>query len=56
MRVVSSLRLPPPPSPQDIYLLRYDGPVSELKFDPSEVEDVKLMSMDQLKKAFSEQV
>lgn len=41
---------------QDIYLLRYDGPVTDLKFDPSEVEDVKLMSMEQLKDVFAAQV
>lgn len=41
---------------QDIYLLRYDGPVTDLNFDPSEVEDVKLMPMEQLKDVFAAQV
>ena len=41
---------------QDIYLLRYDGPVTDLKFDPSEVEDVKLVPMEQLKDVFAAQV
>lgn len=40
---------------KDIYLLRYDGPVADLNFDPSEVEDVKLMPMDQLKDVFAAQ-
>lgn len=41
---------------QDIYLLRHDGPVTDLKFEPGEVEDVKLVPMDQLKKAYESQV
>lgn len=41
---------------QDIYLMRYDGPVSELNFSPSEVEDVKLIPMDQLKDVYAAQV
>lgn len=44
------------PCSQDIYLLRHDGPVSELNFSPSEVEDVKLISMDQLRDVYAEQV
>lgn len=41
---------------QDIYLLRHDGPVEELSFAPSEVEDVKLVPMAQLKEALEAQV
>lgn len=41
---------------QDIYLLRHDGPVEELNFSPCEVEDVKLVPMDQLKEALEAQV
>ncbi|CAN0095403.1 unnamed protein product [Pylaiella littoralis] len=40
---------------KDIYLLRHDGPVEELNFAPSEVEDVKLVPMDQLREAFESQ-
>lgn len=36
--------------------MRYDGPVSELNFSPSEVEDVKLIPMDQLKDVYAAQV
>ena len=43
-------------SMQDIYLLRHDGPVEELSFSPSEVEDVKLVPMDQLREALESQV
>lgn len=38
---------------QDIYLLRYDGLVEDLQFSPDEVEDVKLVHMDQLKEVLS---
>lgn len=41
---------------QDIYLLRHDGPIEELKFSPSEVEDVKLVPMEQLKQAYEAEV
>ncbi|CAM9522697.1 unnamed protein product [Hapterophycus canaliculatus] len=40
---------------KDIYLLRHDGPVEELNFPPSEVEDVKLVPMDQLKEVYETQ-
>ncbi|CAN0439297.1 unnamed protein product, partial [Laminaria digitata] len=40
---------------KDIYLLRYDGPVADLNFDPSEVEDVKLIPMEQLRDVFAAQ-
>ncbi|CAN0134816.1 unnamed protein product [Ectocarpus sp. 6 AP-2014] len=40
---------------KDIYLLRHDGPVQDLKFSPSEVEDVKLVPMQALKEAYEAQ-
>eukprot|EP00903_Cladosiphon_okamuranus_P015063 g13936.t1 len=40
---------------KDVYLLRHDGPVEELSFSPSEVEDVKLVPMDQLREALEAQ-
>lgn len=53
---MNTLRLDRCTTFQDIYLLRYDGPVADLNFDPSEVEDVKLMPMEQLKDVFAAQV
>lgn len=41
---------------QDIYLLRYDGPLADLNFAPSEVEDVKSVPMGQLRDIFAAQV
>lgn len=41
---------------QDMYLLRYDGPVAELQYAPSEVEDVKLVPMDRLEDIYAAQV
>lgn len=41
---------------QDLYLMRFDGPLEDLKFSPSEVDDLKFVPMEELRDVYTAEV